>query len=198
MDEKQQTTASSSTDCKKAEKLPACLKDGTTSSDSPFASTRTRRHTIQNFRIIWLGVTINESVKYSQNSINHLRQWVNTIDTFTDADECVDFLSEIKDDEVFMIVSNAFGRNIVPIIHEMFQLNSIYVFLDDSTHYEQWPKEWWKVKGVFVQMTAIGDSIQHATRRCDENSIPMSFMSTSDIVNPNLFIYSCSSSSTEY
>jgi tetratricopeptide (TPR) repeat protein len=186
MDEKQETTASSFTDCKKAEKLRACLKDGTTSSDSPFASTRARRHAIQNFRIIWLDVNIDESVKYSQNSINHLCRWVNTIDTFTDADECVDFLSEIKDDKVFMIVSNAFERNIVPMIHEMFQLNSIYVFLDDHTHYEQWPKEWWKVKGIFTQMTAICDAIQHATRRCHENSIPMTFMSTSDAVNPSL------------
>lgn len=186
MDEKQQKTASSSTDCKKPETLPACLKDSTTSSDSSFASTRTKRNVIQNFRIIWLDVNINESVNYSQNSINHLRHWVNTIDTFTDADECIDFLSQIKDDTVFMIVSNAFGRNMVPMIHEMFQVNSIYVFLDDSTHYEQWPKEWWKVKGIFTQMTAICDSIQHATRRCDENSIPMSFMSTSDTINLNL------------
>src|ERR1700722_17601404 len=47
---------------------------------------------VQNFTLIWLDSNINESNIDFKDSLTQLRQIVNTIDTFTDADQCVNFL----------------------------------------------------------------------------------------------------------
>ena len=63
-------------------------------------STHSRRRFIaQNVVLVWLDSNIDESDGYYGNSMTQLRQIVNTIDTFTDADQCVDFLTEIKDEK---------------------------------------------------------------------------------------------------
>lgn len=186
MSEKQETAATISTESERAEKRADCMTDGVIFPDSPVTKSRPIRRIMQNFRLIWLGVNIDESAEYSKDPINHLYHLVNTIDSFTDVDECVDFLSKITDDNVFIIISNSLAQNIVPMIHEIAQLNSIYVYGDDSSQYQQWAEKFRKVKGIFTQINAICDSIQQATRRCDENSIPVSFISMSDIANPNL------------
>jgi tetratricopeptide (TPR) repeat protein len=85
-----------------------------------------------------------------------------------------------------MIVSDALGQNILPFIHEAPQLDAIYVFREDSSYNEQWTKQWWKVKNTFTQISCIWDSLQQATRQCDRNMVPMSFVSVNELSNSNL------------
>ncbi|CAF4640350.1 unnamed protein product, partial [Rotaria sp. Silwood2] len=55
---------------------------------------RTDTHEIvQNFLLIWLDANIDESSEDYHNSIKHLRCTVNTIETFQDTEECVDYVS---------------------------------------------------------------------------------------------------------
>jgi hypothetical protein len=56
---------------------------------------------VQNFLLLWLDGSIDE-VKNDdcRNSITKLRQVVNTVNTFTNADECIDFINGIKDETV--------------------------------------------------------------------------------------------------
>jgi hypothetical protein len=85
--------------------------------------------TIQNFRLVWLDKTIDEiSNEDSINTITKLRQVVNTVNTFTNVDKCIDFLSDIKEEKVFMISSGALGQTTVPIVHDNPQVSMIYIF----------------------------------------------------------------------
>jgi hypothetical protein len=74
------------------------------------------RRIINNFVVIWLDENINGSEADYRNSITNFRRIVNSIYTFTDADTCIDFLIEIEDERVFMIVSSHLGQQIVPLI----------------------------------------------------------------------------------
>ncbi len=47
---------------------------------------------------------------------------------FTDVDDCVDFMSDIEDDKIFMIGSGELGQTTAPIVHNMTQINCIYIF----------------------------------------------------------------------
>src|ERR1700722_4121970 len=125
---------------------------------------------VQNFTLIWLDSSINESDIDFKYSLTQLRQIVNTIDTFTDADECVDFLTELKDEKGFMLVSGTLGQSIVPLIHDVPQLYSIYVFCGNKSQHEQWAKEWTKVKGVFTKIDIICDTLKRDTQQYDRDS----------------------------
>jgi len=65
--------------------------------------------TIENFIIVWLDLNIDQQNSDFQDSITQFRTIINSLETFTNTDECADFLSEITDEKVFLIVSNALG-----------------------------------------------------------------------------------------
>ncbi|CAF4525367.1 unnamed protein product [Rotaria sp. Silwood2] len=143
---------------------------------------------VQNFLLIWLDAKIDESSGYYLNSIKQLRQTVNTIEIFRDTDECIDYISELQNEKVFLIISGALYQTVVPLIHSMTQLYSIYVFGRKEEQYKEWTKDWSMVKGIFTDITSIRDSIHQWTRQCDEDSIVISAVSSLNQIEPS-FMY---------
>ncbi|CAF4037958.1 unnamed protein product, partial [Rotaria sordida] len=133
------------------------------------------RRVLQNFLLIWLDANFDESKDHYNKSIQDLQHIVATITTFTDVDQCVDFLSDIEDEKVLMIVSNALGQHIVPEIQALPQLHSIYVFCDNQSINQPWTKTIPKVKGVYTQIEPICEALQIDRRNCDRGMISISF-----------------------
>jgi tetratricopeptide (TPR) repeat protein len=142
----------------------------------------------QNFLLIWLDGNIDEKTNAEcQNIITKLREVVNALNTFNDVDECIKFITDIKAEKVFMISSDALGQTIVPVVHEMAQISTIYIFGQNKTRHEQLAQQWPKVKGVFTDITPICEALKEAVQECDQNTISMSFVATSDdTTNKNL------------
>jgi tetratricopeptide (TPR) repeat protein len=138
-------------------------------------------HMVQNFRLIWLDGSIDDTNNEDyRNSISKLRQVVNTVDTFTDVDVCMDIISGITEEKVFIIISGAVGQKTVPIVHDMAHVNSIYIFCGNKSRHEQWAQQWSKVKGVFTDITPICEALKQATQDCDHNLVANSFVKASD------------------
>jgi len=137
------------------------------------SATASRMRTVQNFQLIWLDSNINESDVDFQNSLIQLRRIVNTINTFADIDQCVDFLTKNKDEKIFMIVSGTLGQFIVPNINHLPQLQSIYVFCENTSIHKQWAKDWTEVKDVYTCIEKICDILKEDTQQCDRNSVLM-------------------------
>jgi hypothetical protein len=105
---------------------------------------------VQNFHLIWLDGSIDETNdEDSRKSITKLRQVVNTVNTFTDGDECIDYITDIMVEKTFLIVSETFSDIIIPIARDIPQVISIYIISNNNARHEQWVKQWPKVKGVF-------------------------------------------------
>ncbi|CAF4108678.1 unnamed protein product [Adineta steineri] len=85
-----------------------------------------------------------------------------------------------------MIVSDAFSEQTIPIIHNMPQLDSIYIFCANKSCDEQRGKAWFKVKGVFNQIVPICESIKQTARRSEQDSMSMSFVPSGGISIQNL------------
>ena len=102
--------------------------------------------------VIWLN--LNASV---DDSIIKLQYVVNSIKSFTHLDQCVDFLTDVRDKKVLMIISESFEQSIVPLIHDIHQLHFIYLFNHQQTHNQQQYK---KVKGMFSQIEDICDVLK--------------------------------------
>jgi tetratricopeptide (TPR) repeat protein len=115
-----------------------------------------------------------------------LRQVVNTVNTFVDVDECIDFINDIKQEKVFVISSGALGKTTVPMVHDKPQVSNIYIFCGNKGHHEKWAKEWPKVAGVYTDITPICEALKQATQDCDHNSISITFAKkTEGATGPN-------------
>ncbi|CAF1354616.1 unnamed protein product, partial [Rotaria sp. Silwood1] len=136
---------------------------------------RPRRRELQNSLLVWLDTDFDESKDNYKISIQHLRNILETVTTFTDIDECIDFLSDIENKNVFMIISGALGQHLIPVIQECPQLVSIYIFCDNQVIHERWAKTMAKIKGVYTQIEPICDALQIDRRNCDQDMISISF-----------------------
>jgi hypothetical protein len=128
-----------------------------TSTDSKrvFESHRIDRPMLQNVRLIWLDKDIDNNNVDFHDTITQLRHVIDTIDTFTDCDECVDFLTDIDNDNVCLIISDVLSQNIVPLVHTISQLQIIFIYCRNKPQHEHWTPDCPKVKGVFTQISSI-------------------------------------------
>jgi tetratricopeptide (TPR) repeat protein len=136
---------------------------------------------VQNFLLLWLDASIDE-VKNDdcRNSITKLRQVVNTVNTFTNADECIEFINGIKEETVFLISSGAFGETTVPTVHDKPHVSAIYIFCGNKARHEKWTQQWPKVKGVFTDIKLICEALKQAAQDCDQNMVSISFVKSND------------------
>jgi tetratricopeptide (TPR) repeat protein len=156
-------------------------KHSTTINHSKGDSARRRDNIlkVQNVLLIWLDNTIDVGNDEYQNTLAQLRRIINAVNTFTNRDPCVDFLTDIDTATVFMIISGELGQEIIPLIHDIIQLDSIFIFCGNQKQHEQWINDWPKIKGVFTEISSVCETVKKAAQQCEHNAIGMSFMPTS-------------------
>ncbi|CAF1239691.1 unnamed protein product [Adineta steineri] len=161
-------------------------------SKDAIANRRMNMQRMQNVLLIWLDNNINENNADCSNTIKQLKRIVNNINTFTDGDQFVEFIETITNNKVCMIVSGSLGKHIVPHVHDMSQLDTIFIFCSNREWHKQWAKEWPKIKGVFTDITSICDALKQASLQCEQNATSISFVASNkklDQLDPS-FMYS--------
>ncbi len=98
------------------------------------------------YPLIWLDSLVNiseenlDGQKLIRSSIDHLK-------TFDNINKCEEYIRSISSDErIILIVSGRLGREIIPCIHQLRQVSSIYVYCLDKSANEEWAKQYKKVK----------------------------------------------------
>ncbi|UJR12206.1 hypothetical protein I4U23_016383 [Adineta vaga] len=127
---------------------------------------------------VWLDKHFDRNNEDCRNRIQQFQSVVNHINVFTDNDGCIEFILEIDDKKVFMIISESVAQSLVPCIHDIRQLNSIFIFRHKKQLYEGWTKDWPKIRGVFTDISSLCQAIKEATDQTEQNAIPMSFMAS--------------------
>ncbi|CAF3767804.1 unnamed protein product [Rotaria sordida] len=144
----------------------------------------------EKFIIFWLESNLNN---LNEKLISQIRSIVNTIKFFTDIDQCVKTLIEIKDVKIFLIVSNSLAQQIVPVAQQFIQVDSIYIFSNHKSINEQWSKAYIKIKGNFNQIEALCNVLKERVHQLNNDFIPISIVPESSIDNLNsvdpLFMY---------
>lgn len=99
---------------------------------------------LETFCVVWLDSTIDEAA--NRNTSAKLRSFLHSFKGFKHLPDGQDYIEKrSKDDRVILIVSGRFGREIVPKIHSLRQISSIYVFCMDKEANKQWSSEYPKV-----------------------------------------------------
>ena len=138
---------------------------------------------IQNFHLVWVDVSLdginNEDWR---TSITNLQQVVSIVNTFTDVNECIDFITDIEE-QTLVIVSGEFNPFIIQILEDISQINHIYIYCNNSMESEKWVK----VRGVFANISSICEAIKLVTDDSDRNAVSISFITKTDgMSNQNL------------
>ncbi|CAF3096501.1 unnamed protein product [Rotaria socialis] len=137
---------------------------------------------VQNFLLVWLDSSIdpdgNEDCKHI---ISKLKEIIYKFDAFTDVDTCLNYIGKVIHEKIFFITSGAFAQTIVPRVHGMSQINTIYIFCGNKTRHEEWIKQWPKVKGVFTRTARLCETLQQAVQQCDQDATPISMFETNDV-----------------
>ncbi|CAF0734419.1 unnamed protein product [Adineta steineri] len=142
------------------------------------ANRRTNIQRMQNVLLIWLDNNIDDDNADYNNTIKQLKRVVNDVNTYTDGEECIEFIQTITNNKVRMIISGSLGQHIVPHVHKMSQVDTIFIFCNNQEWYKQWAKEWPKIRGVFTDTTSICEALKQASQQCEQNAISISFMAS--------------------
>ena len=130
---------------------------------------------LQNYRLAWLDPHIDESSSDHQHSLQQLRTVINNVNIFSQLDACVEFLRGVTNEKIFVITSDSLGRDLVPQIHSMELVHTIYISRPDRTRKSPWIEEWSKVKDVNASIESICNALRQSARNCNHDLTPLSF-----------------------
>ena len=152
-----------------------------------FDSTQSTQRLVQNFFLVWIDPNIDQSTADFHNALAQLRSVVNDVTSFRQQDEAIDFLTDIHEMSGFLIITGAISQQILPLIHDIKVLDTIYILTTHPYQHEQWTEKWSKIKGMHTDIPSICKALQLVVKHCDQDSIPVSFVTISEEVsNANL------------
>ena len=85
------------------------------------------------------------------------------------------FLTKLKIEKAFIIVSGSLGQQVVPELEDMPQVQSVYIFRGKKAIHEEWASKMSKVKGVFTEIEPICKALQIDGQNCDRAMVSISF-----------------------
>ena len=98
---------------------------------------RIQMELVQNVFLIWLDETIDENNADCLDIISHFRRVINAVNTFIDSDQCIEFLEHIDNEKACMVISGSLAQHIVPRVHKMSQVDSIFIFCSSKRRLAQ-------------------------------------------------------------
>ncbi|CAF4060954.1 unnamed protein product, partial [Adineta steineri] len=120
--------------------------------------TNTDDKSLEIFSLIWLYE--NVVVKDTRDTEVRLRFIINHIKKFQDVKQCQQYIEQTSQkDRLVIIVSGSLGQEIVPFIHQLRQVISIYVYCMDKNSNEQWAYKFSKIKSVVVDLDELVSKI---------------------------------------
>ncbi|CAF3752481.1 unnamed protein product [Rotaria socialis] len=152
---------------------PMCAA-AATSAPSELHSPSTR--VMQNFIIVRLDANANENSKSFRKFLTQLRKSYTTLKEFSNVDECIEYIKSVKDEKIFLITSGSLGEKMVPTIHDLAQLRSIFIYCKNTAHHKEWAQQWPKITGVHSAIDSISKHLPKFIRESDQDAISMSFI----------------------
>ncbi|CAF1371983.1 unnamed protein product [Adineta steineri] len=147
--------------------------------------------TVENFIGIWLDANINHRSDDYQSLFTQVQQLIDLIVPFTDPESCMDFISDIKNEKFFLIISGSLGEKMISLLQNFSQINSIYIYCDNKAKHEKWANKEKKIQGVFTKTQAIYDVFRRDIRQCQDDLVSFNMLSSTYNINQSdqLFIY---------
>ncbi|CAF3901821.1 unnamed protein product [Adineta steineri] len=145
--------------------------------DDFYANTNDK--SLEIFSLIWLDANVN--VKDTRDTEVKLRSVINRIKKFQDVKRCQQYIEQTSQkDRLILIVSGRLGREIVPYIHQLRQVISIYIYCVNKKSNEQWTHKFAKIKSVVVDLDELVSQIttDHKIQKKVEEPLSINIFTT--------------------
>ncbi|CAF0859200.1 unnamed protein product [Adineta ricciae] len=136
-----------------------------------------RRVTLQKVRSGFL-ICLNDNNKDWQRNIADLQRSIHNIFTFTECDSCIEFLQTINDTKACVTIVGSLGQQLVSRIHDVPQVETIFIFSDNKQRDESITKVWSKIKGIYTDIASLTDALKQAVQHFEQNGMPVSFVAS--------------------
>ncbi|CAF1546227.1 unnamed protein product [Didymodactylos carnosus] len=103
--------------------------------------------------------------KDNLDTYNELRASINHIERFNDLQKAEEYIMSVQREKIVLIVSGTYGRELVPRLHDLSQLNCIYVYCFDKARNEEWSKNYTKVSFIIHHQQRCDRQRKHAERK---------------------------------
>ncbi|CAF1271088.1 unnamed protein product [Adineta ricciae] len=133
---------------------------------------------VENYVLVWLDQSNGGKGKSGEVSKRQLQQVVNCVKIFLDPKACHEFMSNVKDVKIFVIVSGAVEEDFVSSIHDEKQLESIYVYSPGKVQ-ESWFGEYQEITGIYTTIDALCEQLSKDVTRLDRTLLGFEMMERS-------------------
>ncbi|CAF2629125.1 unnamed protein product [Rotaria sp. Silwood2] len=132
---------------------------------------------IETFLIVWLDANVNKT-QDNEETYKGLRASVNNLHKFDNLQEGETYVRSIRREKIILIVSGGYGIEIVPRIHDLVQVNCIYVYCSDKARHEAWSKNYSKIRSVIIKRNDLVEQVteDQKIRNITEDVVPMSIL----------------------
>ncbi|CAF3347209.1 unnamed protein product, partial [Rotaria socialis] len=79
-------------------------------------------------------------------------------------------------EKAFVISSGTLGQYLVPRIHGMPQLDTIYIYCGNKELHKAWADKWTKINGVHTSIKPICEALHVAVKQYNQDNIHVSII----------------------
>ncbi|CAF1403654.1 unnamed protein product [Adineta steineri] len=117
----------------------------------------------ESITLIWFDKSIDLNSKDIQLTKTMLKEINDYIILFTNIDVCIQYIESIKSEIIFLIVSGSDAHNLLSKIHNLRQIDSIFIFCMDKLKYDKsliGKGDYYKIIDIFTEQSSLIKSIQ--------------------------------------
>ena len=137
---------------------------------------------IENVIVVWLDNSKGKT-RDNQSSKSQLQQVVNAVKIFKDPKQCQTFMSTIKDEKIFVIISGSVEEDFVSNIHDAKQLESIYILSPDKETDQTWFDQYPEICGIYTTMLSLCKQLEKDVKKIDRCLLGIEVMARSSTTN---------------
>ncbi|CAF1073670.1 unnamed protein product [Adineta steineri] len=120
-----------------------------------------RQRMAQNYLLLWVDTNIDQPNEDYENTLKQIRTITDNVNVFTQRDACIDFLTDTQEDiKSFLVVKDTRSQQIMPLINDIPQLNSVYIYNDIKTLHEQCTKKCGKIRSIHSNIVDLCQALQ--------------------------------------
>ncbi|CAF4272394.1 unnamed protein product [Rotaria socialis] len=132
------------------------------------------RRVLEDGVIVYLSSPCRDLDGFNSNLVLKLKSIVSNVEVFIDPDSCADFIMNVQYEKIFWIVSDADGQIVIPFLHELSQIYSIYVLSDNNG--QDWIGSYRKIKASFQDTEALCTRIRKDVKQVERQVTAISIL----------------------
>ncbi|CAF1300786.1 unnamed protein product [Adineta ricciae] len=140
-----------------------------------------RREYIENVAVVWLNNGIN-----MKEPIEQLRAISNDIEVFDDADDCIDYITNLRTVRIILIISNMTNPCIFTLAQDLSAIFAVYILCLSNEEIEKdWSQSIRKIKGIYTDTDQLVSRIKFDLRRIEDEHFGFEVLETMNITYPS-------------